>query len=72
MNMNISEGKKGVIYIIKSINGNKEMSRFLFSLGCIEGEEISIVKIMRSNYIVIIKGGRFGIDKALANVIEVI
>jgi Fe2+ transport system protein FeoA len=70
--MNIADGNKGVLYLIQSINGNKEMNTFLFSLGCIEGEEISIVKKSRSNLIVNIKGGRYGIDKQLANIIEVI
>lgn len=70
--MNIADGKKGIVYTIKAINGNQDMNTFLFSLGCIEGEEISIIKKMRSSFIVNINGGRFGIDKQLANVIEVI
>jgi len=70
--MKMSEGKKGVTYTIKSINGNEEMNTFLFSLGCFEGEEITIVKKMRSNFIINIKDGRYGIDKQLASVIEVV
>ncbi len=69
--MTISQGEKGVLYTIKSINGNDEMNAFLFSLGCFEGEQISIVKKMNSNFIINIKGGRYGIDKELAGVIEV-
>lgn len=69
--MKVSEGKKGVTYTIKSINGNEEMNTFLFSLGCFEGEEITIMKKMGSNFIVNIKDGRYGIDKKLASVIEV-
>ncbi|WP_008824705.1 FeoA family protein [Haloplasma contractile] len=70
--MNISEGKKGVTYTVKSVNGDHEMNTFLFSLGCFSGEKITIIKKMRSNFIVNIKGGRYGIDKDLASVIEVI
>ncbi|MBS4539397.1 ferrous iron transport protein A [Clostridium sp. D2Q-11] len=70
--MKLSEGKKGVPYTIKSVNGNEEMNTFLFSLGCFEEEEILIVKKMRSNFIINIKDGRYGIDKQLASVIEVI
>ncbi len=69
--MKIPEAKKGVIYKIKSINGDEEINSFLFSLGCFEGETISVVKKMYSNFIINIKGGRYGIDKDLANAIEV-
>lgn len=69
--MKLSKGKKGVTYIVESINGDEDMNAFLFSLGCFEGEEITIVKKMRSNFIVNIKNGRYGIDKQLASVIEV-
>lgn len=69
--MKLSKGKKGVTYTIESIHGNNEMNTFLFSLGCFEGEEITIMKKMGSNYIVNIKDGRYGIDKQLASVIEV-
>ena len=48
-----------------------EINKFLFTLGCFEGETISIVKKMYSNLIINIKGGRYGIDKDLAEVIEI-
>jgi Fe2+ transport system protein FeoA len=71
-NMNLSEGKKGQTYTIKSINGNEELNSFLFSLGCIEGEVIKIIKKMRKGLIVNIRGGRFGLDSQLASVIEIV
>ena len=64
--MKLPEGQKGIIYTIKSINGDEEINKFLFTLGCFEGETISIVKKMYSNLIINIKGGRYGIDKDLA------
>ena len=69
--MKLPEGQKGIIYTIKSINGDEEINKFLFTLGCLEGETISIVKKMYSNLIINIKGGRYGIDKDLAEVIEI-
>lgn len=69
--MKLPEGQKGIIYTIKSINGDEEINKFLFTLGCFEGETISIVKKMYSNLIINIKGGRYGIDKDLAEVIEI-
>ena len=70
--MKLPEGQKGTIYKIKSINGNDEINKFLFTLGCFEGEIISIVKKMYSNLIINIKGGRYGIDNDLAEAIEII
>ena len=58
--MKLPEGQKGIIYTIKSINGDEEINKFLFTLGCFEGETISIVKKMYSNLIINIKGGRYG------------
>ncbi|MBQ6632037.1 MAG: FeoA domain-containing protein [Romboutsia sp.] len=69
--MKLTNGEKGILYTIKSITGDEEISKFLFTLGCFEGETISIVKKMHSNWIVNIKGGRYGIDKDLAEVIEI-
>ena len=69
--MKLPEGENGIIYTIKSINGNEEINKFLFTLGCFEGENINIVKKMHSNLIINIKGGRYGIDKDLAEAIEV-
>ncbi len=70
--MKLPEGQKGTIYTIKSIKGDDEINDFLFTLGCFEGESISIVKKMYSNLIINIKGGRYGIDIDLANVIEIV
>lgn len=70
--MKLPEGQKGTIYKIKSIKGNEEINKFLFTLGCFEGENISIVKKMYSNLIINIKGGRYGIDNDLAEAIEII
>ena len=69
--MKLPQGEKGIIYTIKSIKGNEEVNKFLFTLGWFEGETISIVKKMHTNLIINIKGGRYGIDKDLAEVIEI-
>ena len=69
--MRLPEGEKGILYTIKAVKGNEEIKKFLFTLGCFEGESINIVKKMHSNLIINIKGGRYGIDKDLAEAIEV-
>ena len=69
--MRLPEGEKVILYTIKAVKGNEEIKKFLFTLGCFEGENINIVKKMNSNLIINIKGGRYGIDKDLAEAIEV-
>lgn len=69
--MKLTEGNKYTTYMIKEIKGNEEINNFLFTLGCFEGESISIVKKMYSNLIINVKGGRYGIDKDLADIIEI-
>lgn len=70
--MELSQVDKGITYIIKALNGNEEINSFLFTLGCFEGEKISVIKKTYSNLIVNIKGVRYGIDSKLADTIEVI
>ena len=42
--MKLSNVDKGMTYIIKTLNGNEEINSFLFTLGCFEGEKISVIK----------------------------
>ncbi len=58
-------------YTIKEINthGDKEMEAFLFSLGCYEGQAITIVSKLHKNYLVSIKDARYSIDEDLAKAI---
>ncbi len=54
-------------YEIKSITtDDKEMENFLFSLGCFEGERITLISVLADNYIVNIKDARYCIDTDLA------
>lgn len=69
--MKLTKGSTGTVYTINGIHGDEEINNFLFTLGCFEGESISVVKKMHSNLIINVKGGRYGIDIDLADVIEV-
>jgi Fe2+ transport system protein FeoA len=67
---NLSEAKVNVEYIIKSIETNdEEMKNFLFTLGCYEGEEITIISILADNYVISVKDARYSIDSELAKAI---
>ncbi|MBN2221059.1 MAG: ferrous iron transport protein A [Vallitaleaceae bacterium] len=69
--MVLSKVKSGCTGTIKEISGNEKMKKFLFSLGCSEGEEITLISVLAGNYIVNIKDSRFAIDKKMAKSIEI-
>lgn len=70
--MNLRQAEEGKEYIISSIRTNdEELNSFLFSLGCYAGQPITVVKRRRSGCIVSIKDGRYSIDNALAEAINV-
>lgn len=57
-------------YTIKEIKTDeKTMKDFLFSLGCFEGEKITIISVLADNYVIHIKDARYSIDKELAKAI---
>lgn len=66
----LSSGLINEKYIIKAINtNNEEMKDFLFTLGCYEGESITIISILSDQYVVVVKDARYSIDCNLASCI---
>ena len=67
--LNAEEGKE---YVVSSINtDDEELNSFLFSLGCYSGEPITVVTRRKHGCVVSIKDGRYSIDNALAEAIEI-
>jgi len=59
-------------YIIKGIDTHEQgMKDFLFTLGCFEGEKITVISILAENYIIHLKDARYSIDADLARAILV-
>lgn len=58
-------------FIIEEVLVDEDTKRFLFSLGCYEGETITVLSHNYSTFIVVIKDGKYSIDKDLANNIYV-
>ncbi|MBC7958692.1 MAG: ferrous iron transport protein A [Vallitaleaceae bacterium] len=57
-------------YTIKSVEtNNNEVQDFLFTLGCYEGETITVISILADQYVVVVKDARYSIDKDLAECI---
>jgi ferrous iron transport protein A len=72
MNMTLSKAKIGQTEEIKTISGNDKIKTFLFSLGCSEGEEITLISNLGGNYIISVKDNRYAIDKKMAKSIELV
>lgn len=70
--MPLSKAKVGQSAIINSVIGTEKTCKFLFSLGCCEGEEITLISIIAGNYIISVKDSRYAIDKKMAQAIDLI
>ncbi len=68
--MSLFEVKMGTSGRIKSIAGSEKIRKFLFTLGCCEGEEVTLISVLAGNYIINIKDSRYAIDKKMARSIE--
>lgn len=69
---NLAEAQINKEYIIKEIKTNdEELKSFLFTLGCYEGETVTVLSILSENYVISVKDARYSIDKDLATAIIV-
>ena len=70
--MSLFLAEEGIEYVIKAIQtDDDELNAFLFSLGCYEGEPITMIAKRKNSCTVSIKDGRYNIDMDLANAILV-
>ncbi|MFP4456614.1 MAG: ferrous iron transport protein A [Clostridia bacterium] len=68
--INLREAKIDTQYIIKNIDSDDlELKNFLFTLGCYEGEEITLISKLAGNFVINIKDARYSIDEELAKAI---
>lgn len=68
--MDVSVAELGKEYTIKAVQtDDEELNAFLFSLGCYEGEKITVLSRLSSSCIVAIKDAKYNVDKALAKAI---
>ncbi len=70
--MTLLNAREGEEYIIKSIAvDDEETEDFLFSLGCYEGEPVTVISHIKGGLVVAIKDGRYTFDKVLSSEIEI-
>ncbi len=64
--MMLSKAKIGQTAIIKEITGKEKTKKFLFTLGCYEGEQITLISKLAGNFVINVKDGRYAIDEGMA------
>ncbi len=68
--MCLLDADAGHEYIIKTLlTDDEELNSFMFSLGCYEGQPITVIAKRKGGLTVSIKDGRYSIDNALAKAI---
>lgn len=68
--LSIATGEINKEYRIKAIKAEDQaLIDFLFTLGCYEGETITIISVLTENYVVSVKDARYSIDTELAEAI---
>lgn len=71
-NMTLLDAVEGTEYIVRKIEtDDEELNSFLFSLGCYEGEPITVVARRKKSCTVSIKDGRYSLDNQLAEAIVI-
>lgn len=70
--MTLVDAIEGEEYKIKNIDTqDDELKSFLFTLGCYEGESITVVSHQKGGCTISVKDGRYNIDKGLAKIIYI-
>ena len=69
---NLSEATLGKEYTISSLcTKDDELKNFLFTLGCYEGEKITVVSVLSGSFVVSIMDARYSMDKELVSAIKI-
>lgn len=66
-------GQVNTEYTITGIEtrGDEEMKKFLATLGCYEGQKVTIISMLQGNYIINVMNARYSIDADLAAAIHI-
>lgn len=68
--LNLAKAKVNEPCLIQRIDSDDiDMIEFLFTLGCYEGETVTIISKLAENYVISVKDARYSIDQDLAEAI---
>ncbi|NLM57604.1 MAG: ferrous iron transport protein A [Clostridium sp.] len=69
---NLANAQVNKEYVIKEVKtDDEELKNFLFTLGCYEGETVTVLSVVSDNLVISVKDARYSIDKDLAEAIIV-
>lgn len=72
MGHNLTHAAINHTYVIEGIETNDQsMKDFLFTLGCFEGEKVTLISVLSDNYVIHVKDARYSIDSRLAKAIRI-
>lgn len=67
---NLAGAKTNATYTVKDIHTeDQDMKDFLFTLGCYQGEEVTIISRLADNLVIAVKDARYSINTELAKAI---
>lgn len=67
---NLTQAEVNRPYTIRGIaTEDEDMKNFLFTLGCYEGETVTVISVLADNYIINVKDARYSMDADLAKAI---
>ncbi len=70
--MTLKHARTGQTHTVRAVmTEDEELRSFLFTLGCYEGEPITVIHRLWGSAIVALKDGRYNIDNRLAEAILV-
>lgn len=70
--MTLADAEVEKEYSVKEIQSeDHELEKFLFSLGCYEGESVTVISRKKNHLILAIKDARYNIDQELAKSIRI-
>ncbi|PAB60517.1 ferrous iron transport protein A [Anaeromicrobium sediminis] len=67
--MVLTEAKIGQTFKVKRVEGKEKTKKFLLTLGCFEGEQITLISKLSGNFVVNIKDSRYAIEPNIAKII---
>ncbi|HPD00140.1 MAG TPA: FeoA family protein [Acetivibrio sp.] len=69
---NLANAQVNKEYMIKEVKtDDEELKSFLFTLGCYEGETVTVLSVLGGNLVISVKDARYSIDRDLAKAIVV-
>ena len=64
--MTLAQAEVNNTYLVMDVTGSEKIKSFLFTLGCYEDCDITLISKLGDNLIVNIKDGRYAIDQKIA------